>query len=179
MPIHIPIQSVPHILLNEPRRWDNDTILANFSARDAAVIIELPLSQSFQEDVLFWHPESKGSFSIKSAYRLAWKAHIQVKIQSQALGYHAFPRMQALASWWKCMWKLNIMLRTRVFPWRVGRNALPTKDRQASKGIIIDGGSYLCGHHQESICHLFFDCPYMIHALHAALPGCILPFVND
>ena len=71
------------------------------------------------------------------------------------------------------------MPRTRVFAWRVGRSTLPTKDRLAFKGVIIDGGCYLCGHHQESICHLFLPCPCMIHALHAALPGCILPFVND
>ena len=72
-----------------------------------------------------------------------------------------------------------MMPRTRVFAWRLSREALPTKNRLATKGVNIEGGCYLCEYHEEMVSHLFFDCPYLIAVLNVTLPSSVLPFMTD
>ena len=52
--------------------------------------------------------------------------------------------------------------------WRLGRKAVPTKDRLLTKGLIIEGGCYLFGRQSEAIEHLFLECPVTKNALQAA-----------
>ena len=131
MPVNI--QCVSHLILENPIRWDSDLITTHFSERDATAILELPLTQSLQGDTLFWQPDSKGYFTVKSTYKLAWNNYIKAKIQAQEPGYEHYGSLQNMGLWWVLLWKLNIMPRSKVFVWRLCRKALPTKDRLQSK----------------------------------------------
>ena len=96
-------QSVSQLLLPNLVWWNIDLTFSIFSQRDAEPILELPLTQSLQDDILFWQPESKGNFSVKTAYKLAWRNHIKAKIQVQAPGYQIYSTLQQSASWWRCL----------------------------------------------------------------------------
>ena len=61
------IQCVSHLILENPVRRDGDPITTHFSERDTTIILELPLTQSLQEDTLFWQLDTKGYFTVKSA----------------------------------------------------------------------------------------------------------------
>ena len=42
------------------------------------------------------------------------------------------------------------------------QESLANEDPLALRGVNIEGGCYICGHDQQTICHLFFRCPYTI-----------------
>ena len=50
-------------------QWDADLVFELFGEEDAKHILEIPL-WSGMEDHLAWHYDSKGVFSVKSAYHL-------------------------------------------------------------------------------------------------------------
>jgi hypothetical protein len=50
-------------------QWDDDLVFDLFGEDDAKHILEIPL-RSGMEDHLAWHYDSKGVFSVKSAYQL-------------------------------------------------------------------------------------------------------------
>jgi hypothetical protein len=50
--------------------WDYNRIAAIFNPADADAIAKIKLSERRTEDVLAWHPEKSGIFSVRSAYRL-------------------------------------------------------------------------------------------------------------
>ncbi|KAK9938267.1 hypothetical protein M0R45_015017 [Rubus argutus] len=52
------------------RVWNEDFIRGIFIPSDAEVILSIPLRYSSPPDRLVWHPERKGIFSVKTAYRL-------------------------------------------------------------------------------------------------------------
>ena len=88
------IQTVAHIILQNPVRWDREMISSSFSDQDAKAILELPLNQTSREDNMFCFSKKRGNFSVKSAYKLAWKHHICSRIQKQHPRYHQFNMLQ-------------------------------------------------------------------------------------
>ena len=111
------IQSVAHLLLQDLVRWDRDKLVTHFSSRDANAILELLLTQTGQEDALYWFYEKRGSFSIKNAYELAWGIYIHDQIQSDHRGYQRYNSLHNKSDWWKRLWKFKIMPRIKVFSW--------------------------------------------------------------
>jgi len=64
--------------------WDELLIRDTFWPEDAEVILTIPTNEDFK-DMPAWHFDSKGIFSVKSAYKLA------VQIRDQELGQDASP----------------------------------------------------------------------------------------
>lgn len=52
--------------------WNRDFIIDCFEVDDAALILSIPLSTRRVPDRLIWHYDTKGRFSTKSAYKLAF-----------------------------------------------------------------------------------------------------------
>lgn len=50
--------------------WNEDMVKDLFLESDANAILNIPLSPMNKEDIIIWHYDSKGFFSVKSAYRL-------------------------------------------------------------------------------------------------------------
>lgn len=64
------IVSKVHELINPvTESWDEELVKELFTHDDARVILAIPL-KSDMEDSISWHFDKKGSFSVKSAYRL-------------------------------------------------------------------------------------------------------------
>ena len=104
---------------------------------------------------------------------------MRTRIHKNHLGYHLYNSLFKKAVWWKRLWKLNIMPEIKVFIWHLCRKALPTKDRLSLRGVNVKGGCYFCDHNEETLCHLFFCCPYTMNAIFQANPPCILPIVDE
>jgi hypothetical protein len=51
-------------------QWNEDMLEEHFIQMDKEAIIAIPLSTWRHEDVLSWHYESNGLFTVRSAYRL-------------------------------------------------------------------------------------------------------------
>jgi hypothetical protein len=65
------------------------------------------------------------------------------------------------ASTWKCLWKLKIHHRLRLFLWKSIWNILPTKTRISTSILnsTMDTSCSLCSFPTDSLFHLFFSCP--------------------
>ena len=60
-----------HMLIDDNKKeWEADLIKLLFSEEAAAKITKIPLSTRDIDDTLFWWPNKRGCFTIKSAYWL-------------------------------------------------------------------------------------------------------------
>lgn len=72
----------PHVLLEEARvsdlltsegGWNIDLIKSVFLQDDADLIINMVISSTLRENILVWHNDSKGIYSVRFGYKLAKK----------------------------------------------------------------------------------------------------------
>ena len=62
------IQIMSQLIIQDPSRWKLDLITTHLLEGEAKAIIELPLTQTYQEGTFFWQPKPRGLFLVKSAY---------------------------------------------------------------------------------------------------------------
>ena len=62
---------VSELFISGTRRWDENLIRHLFYNHDAEEILRLHIQTIGEGDLIAWHYEKNGMFSVKSAYRLA------------------------------------------------------------------------------------------------------------
>ena len=103
--------------------WKTDLVKALFDTPSAQAILSIPVPSKPSPGKLIWVPDSKGCFSVKSAY-LAGRDTTSLTPPS---GIN-----------WNKLWQLKILKRTKMFLWRLGVNALPTRENLRSRLQIDD-----------------------------------------
>lgn len=124
--------------------WKAPLIHKLFSPQDAQVILSIPIPIRLRPDKLEWIPNSKGCFSVKAAY----KQIVNQDTTSPSTNID-----------WKKLWKLKAPERIKMLLWRIGGNALPTRDNLMVRLDLENLGCLLCNHDFESPIHLFFSFP--------------------
>ena len=61
------------------REWDIELLKDLFSEQDAWAIAGIPLSNTTREDVLIWHFERRGMYTVRSGYHVARSMARQVE----------------------------------------------------------------------------------------------------
>jgi hypothetical protein len=56
--------------------WDGQLVNQTFSVSEASTILAIPIVEE-AEDFLAWHPDNRGIFSVKSAYKLHTSLSLQ------------------------------------------------------------------------------------------------------
>ncbi|XP_038996241.1 uncharacterized protein LOC120120779 [Hibiscus syriacus] len=79
--------------------------------------------------------------------------------------------------WHKLIWFPAHIPKFSLFSWMVILDRLPTKDRLARFGLIVDHACGLCGTGLESRDHLFVDCSYAKDVWNSILVACGLSHV--
>ena len=100
-------------------------------------IIYVNLSQ--EQDVFVWKLTTTGRFTVKSMYLDLLNSHTR------------FP--------WKYIWRMKVPLKIKIFMWFLQRKVLLTKDNLAKRNWNRSKTCCFCDK-DESIQHLFFDCPF-------------------
>ena len=54
----------------DKKYWDREIIIDLFNDKDQRCIMEIPLREVEDEDIIFWSLENSGMYSVKSAYNL-------------------------------------------------------------------------------------------------------------
>ena len=108
---------VSELLNAEGSDWDYNKIVPVFNNADAEAIMKIKLSERRSEDVLAWHMEKSGVFSVSSAYRLG--LDIQNSAQASASSSGALPGDRAL---WKGLWSLALPPKIRMFAWKFSKH---------------------------------------------------------
>jgi hypothetical protein len=100
--------------------------------------------------------DSKGVFSIKSAYKLA--VQIRDKQKGNDASTSKMENQNADDFKWGKLWQLNIPNKIKMFLWRFAHNSLPLRRNIARRGVESDTRCPTCYILDEDSGHLFFNC---------------------
>jgi len=129
--------------------WREDLVRQIFFPLDAEVILNIPLCTTWPDDNLIWHYSADGEYSVRSAYHLLRdKMRLGTPSSSGGLGKDL----------WRKIWKLNVPPRVKVFGWRLGIGAIPTKGNIARRIPGYDMRCGVCGHVEDHEVHALFEC---------------------
>lgn len=98
-------------------------------------------SDTTKRDVVWWIPDKKGKFTVKSC----WEA-----IRNKG----------AKVPWWKSIWYNNHIPKCAIIQWLACRDRLNAKSRLHKWGMVADQNCILCQDGIETAAHLFFACSY-------------------
>ena len=116
-------QLVSELICKETGTW-HEELVRRVLPIDADMVIQIPLCTSWPSDKLIWHFAANGLFSVRSAYHFA---------RSLKLSSMASSSFHGTKDFWRLVWGLNVPPRIKLFTWRVGVSALPTRAH------LIDG----------------------------------------
>jgi hypothetical protein len=102
------------------------------------------------EDYPAWHFDSKGAFSVKSAYKLFM--NMQNKELSTSSGTNHENKF------WKDLWDLPCLPKVKQFMWRLAHNSLPLRVNIEKRNIPCDTLCVCCKRLDEDGAHLFLKC---------------------
>jgi hypothetical protein len=149
------LQKVADLINPITGTWDVQLINDIFLQEDAETILTIPLYEGM-EDLVAWHPDLKGMFSVKSAYALAIKYRDSLN-QADA----STSASQQGNQLWKKIWGLTVPNKIKMFMWRLAHNSHPVRANLARKGIKLDTLCPMCGRLDEDSGHLFLKCKYV------------------
>ena len=126
--------TLPNNLLNFPmvsslidpaiKWWRADVIRAIFLPFEADTILRIPVSRRLPEDKLIWMGNTRGEFTVKSAYHIAFSMFEGKDDVGSSKG-------DPLKPIWKRFWHLNLPAKIKIFAWRAcigyhqGKNCVP------------------------------------------------------
>jgi ribonuclease HI len=132
------------------KMWKKDVIINTFNEYEAQQILNIPLSWRLPKDMLIWHWEKHGHYSVRSAY------HVLKEEGNNGIPETSNTRGKEL---WKPIWSVKAPNCVRNFLWRLAKFILPTRERLERKGMKIDPQCPLCCAAKESHEHLSMFCP--------------------
>ena len=134
--------------LNGMEDWHSTTI---FVPADVEEILKIKLSYR-TEDIIAWHFERSGIFSVKSAYKLALNLDTLETYASSSENKNR-------RCLWQHIWKADIPPKIKIFAWPLTRNAPPTNVNKKARNIMKDDTCHICGIESESSYHAVLACP--------------------
>ena len=117
----IQIKMVCDLLKDGGKEWDIELVIGLFLPQDVEVILSTPINESVAMDRMVWAEEKKGSFTVRSAYRLAR----EVEAEGGNTGCSDPTKLHEA---WKGVWSMNLPNRIKHFAWKACNGILATKD---------------------------------------------------
>lgn len=134
--------------------WDDILIRDIFWPEDVQAILSIPIRPE-TEDFLAWHYDSKGQFSVKSAYDvLEDKKEREAKRQR---GESSAPGQRTIVDWSK-LWSLPYAPKIKHFLHRLAHNSLRLRMSIARRGVEADSRCPVCMRLDEDGGHCFLKC---------------------
>ncbi|KAF4378896.1 hypothetical protein G4B88_008366 [Cannabis sativa] len=127
--------------------WDHEVISEVLNDRDQELVWRIPLTTAGREDVWYWVKDSKGMFSVKSAYRHQQQAHGHINLNVST-------------DMWKRLWNLKVPPKVLNFLWRVSANCLPTRFLLALRHVQVDSLCPFCSAAPETALHVLVRCNF-------------------
>jgi zinc-binding in reverse transcriptase len=108
---------------------------------------EVPKQNTFLPNMLIWKATKDGKYSVNSGYKSLMEA-MSNEVENVAHPY------------WREIWDLDVIPRVKIFPWKVGCNALPVLAALHRRMQNILPLCQICGMEDETIRHMIFDCSF-------------------
>lgn len=129
--------------------WNEGLIKNLLIPSDVEDILEISLGNLRDKDEITWNLESKGVFSVKSAYHLADNIQRSKEASGSCVSAHN--------SRWRSISDLNIIPKAKIGLWRIVKNLIPTKSNLICKGIDINPTYDLCRGKKDDSSHIFLE----------------------
>jgi hypothetical protein len=135
--------------------WDEQLVNDLFWPEDAATILATQVDENL-EDWPTWHFDSKGLFSVKSAYKLA--VQIREKEKCRDASGSSLNTSHADTLQWEKIWNMEVPNKIKMFVWRLAHNSLPVRCNIRRRGMESDNLCPMCNRFDEDCGHLFLKC---------------------
>jgi hypothetical protein len=109
------------------------------------------------DDWIAWHYDSKGVFSVKSAYRLG----ISLRDAKNRRDASSSISIGNANDQWRKIWNLELPTKVKFFLWRFAHNSLPTRMNIQRKGVELDTRCPVCNRVDEYGGHIFLQCKFV------------------
>ncbi|XVF18343.1 hypothetical protein REPUB_Repub11eG0013500 [Reevesia pubescens] len=147
---------------HDNQQWNKELIYHLFPFDEATEILKIPLIDTSANDLLSWHWNHHGLYTVRSGY----KALVEFRNQngtytslSTSTG-DASSGNSAYDSLWKSLWSLTIPNKIKVFGWRACCNMIPTLVNLKKKKISSEEMCFLCSRDTETAIHVLRDCNF-------------------
>lgn len=125
------------------------------------MILATPLSSRLLLNCLIWHYDSKGFFSVKSAYKVAVSMRDVASSSGQSF---------LITETWNKLWKASVPGKVKIYAWKACRNILPTRLNLENKGVAVNNICIFCRFSSKSVLHVFYDYPFCSSSVFFFLP---------
>ncbi|XP_044374692.1 uncharacterized protein [Triticum aestivum] len=114
--------------------WDEDLVKQTFVPEDVRIILQIPIQEHI-DDFIAWHFNKKGTFSVKSAYRVAIQSAAR-ESRTRLTSSSSADEGQGEFDWQK-LWSLPLPNKVLHFLWRLSTNSLPVRAKLQMRGTPI------------------------------------------
>ena len=111
--------------------WDEELVRQIFWVEDVDLILSTPVHCE-PEDLVAWHYDKRGSFSVKSAYKVQRDHERRSSRKDMASSSNGEPREKVE---WKKLWKLKCLGKIRHFLWRFTHSSLALRRNLEWRGM--------------------------------------------
>jgi hypothetical protein len=134
--------------------WNKQLIVQHFHPADVPVILSIPLREQ-ADDFVAWHFDSRGIFSVKSAY----KVHVEMLKRSQISQVGQGSEATSVRTEvFKKIWQVQCPPKVHHFLWRLAHNSHPLYMNIARRSVDLDTRCPVCHRLFEDGRHLFLTC---------------------
>ncbi|XVF69925.1 hypothetical protein PTKIN_Ptkin11bG0120100 [Pterospermum kingtungense] len=112
----------------EAQKWNEFLIDQVFSVQEARCIKSIPLGVGDVQDVLMWHFDKKGKYTVKSWYKMLSQLIEEGQQVVQGIGNQV----------WKKIWHFSLPRKIQGFIWKAVHGILTTRGKLAAKGILVN-----------------------------------------
>ena len=117
--------------------WDRQLIESVFWEEHWGRILGIPVKPGM-DDLLVWHFDKKGIFSVKLDYHILIADKKREARWQQGEGSSSSNGASDFGFKWKKIWTLNCQPKMRHFMWRFTHNSLPLRKNISRRGMDID-----------------------------------------
>lgn len=133
--------------------WDEALVRNTFREEDAEVILAILVHQG-RDNLLAWHFDKHGVFSVRSAYKVGREDCLQRRSSNGQQGSSVAERN----GMWKDIWRLMCPNKIKPFFWRFAHNSPALRCDLVHRDMDISIRCPVCDHVGEDGGHLFFKC---------------------
>ncbi|KAL5756478.1 hypothetical protein ACOSP7_020905 [Xanthoceras sorbifolium] len=135
-------------LRNSSSYWNVPLINQLFVKDDIDFILSIPISRFRHDDVLMWHYDSNGVYSVRNGYNLAFASLYPASVSDPS----------NLSHWWKALWQIQLPSKIRIFLWKACHDWLPSRFNLFTRKVPVTDLCPICLKVSESTFHAFWGC---------------------
>ncbi|CAJ2647159.1 unnamed protein product [Trifolium pratense] len=153
--------TVSDLMENDSKDWNVRRISSMFDQTSVARILATPLYPSVSDDRRLWRGESKGEYSVRSAYRIC----VHELLDTSHLRVNGS---------WNLVWNIEAPPKVKNLVWRVCRKCFPTRVRLRDKGVDCTQICALCVANNNDAPTIIFQILQQLSKDDSAVFACVL-----